>query len=132
EASNVIENDDPKGKTIVVHEPSDAESGESSNSSDSEVEEGALSVQDVAEDDGERTVWIHQYEQVWGPHVEDAERTCDFDDDTGNAEQFIDVDTMFVGMEFMDRKDLKNHLRGYAVKKKIQYRLRPNDAERIK
>ncbi|RZC44863.1 hypothetical protein C5167_037812 [Papaver somniferum] len=127
-----IENDDPKGKTTVVDEPSDADSGDSSSSSDSEVEEGALSVQNVAEDDEARTVWIHQYEQVWEPHVEDVERTCDFDDDTGNGEQFIDVDIIFVGMEFMDRKDFKNHLRGYAVNKKFQYKLRPNDAERIK
>lgn len=127
----VVEECGPKGKAIAVV-PSDTDSGDSSSSYDSEDEEGTLSVQGVAEDDGQKTIWVNQYEKVWGPHVEAAERTCAFDDDTGDAEEFVDVDTMFVGMEFMDRKDFKNHLRAYTVKNKFQYKLKPNDKERIK
>ncbi|KAI3838351.1 hypothetical protein MKX03_005479, partial [Papaver bracteatum] len=79
--SGVIEDDDPKGKTVVIV-PSDADSGDTSSSSDSEVEKGTLSIQEVAEDEAHRTVWVQQYEHVWGTHVEAAERTCDFDHET--------------------------------------------------
>ncbi|XP_026434975.1 uncharacterized protein LOC113332669 [Papaver somniferum] len=119
----VVEECNPKGKEVVVV-PSDTDSGDSASSSDSEDEEGTLSVQGVAADDGQKC--------VWGSHVEAAERTSAFDDDTGDADEFLDVDTMFVGMEFMDRKDFKKHLRACAVKKKFQYKLRPNDKESIK
>ncbi|KAI3878042.1 hypothetical protein MKW92_017935, partial [Papaver armeniacum] len=127
----VVEECDPKVKAVVVV-PSHTDSGDSSSSYDSEDEEGTLSVQGVAEDAGENTVWVNQYEQVWGPHVQVAERSSAFDDETGDAEEFVDVDTMFVGMEFMDKKDFKKHLRAYAVKKKFQYKLKPNNKERIK
>ncbi|KAI3882510.1 hypothetical protein MKW92_046244, partial [Papaver armeniacum] len=127
----VVEECNPKGKEVVVV-PSDTDSGDSASISDSEDEEGTLSVQGVAEDDGEKTVWVTHYEQVWGSHVKAAERTSAFYDDTRDAKEFVDVDTMFVGMEFMDRKYFKKHLRAYAVKKKFQDKLRPNDKERIK
>ncbi|KAI3969644.1 hypothetical protein MKX01_020205, partial [Papaver californicum] len=53
-------------------------------------------------------------------------------DENGDAEVFADVDTMFVGMEFMDMAEFKKHLRGYAIKKGFQYKLNPNDKERIR
>ncbi|XP_026442472.1 uncharacterized protein LOC113342022 [Papaver somniferum] len=123
---------DPKGKAPIVDIPSDADSGDTSSGSHSEDDEGTLSVQVLTEDDGNETEWVNQYEKVWGAHVEAAERLTEFDDDTGNTEKFVDVDTMFVGMEFMDKQDFKRHLRAYTVKEKFQYRLKPNDKDRIK
>ncbi|KAI3883828.1 hypothetical protein MKX03_018774, partial [Papaver bracteatum] len=55
--SGVIEDDDPKGKTLVIV-PYDADSGDTSSRSDSKVEEGTLSIQEVAEDEDQRTVWV--------------------------------------------------------------------------
>lgn len=49
----------------------------------------------------------------------------------GDAKEFVDVDTVFVGMEFMDSKDFKNQ--GiYVIKKGFQYKLKPNAKERVK
>ncbi|XP_026424393.1 uncharacterized protein LOC113320714 [Papaver somniferum] len=101
EASNdnncgVTEEYDPKGKAPIVDVPSDADSDDTSSGSDSEDDERTLSVQVLAEDDGNETVWFNRYKKVWGAHVEAAQRLTEFDDDTGNTEQFVDVDTMFV------------------------------------
>ncbi|XP_026390336.1 uncharacterized protein LOC113285786 [Papaver somniferum] len=80
EASNdnncgVTEEYDPKGKAPIVDVPSDADISDTSSGSDSEDDEGILSVQVLAEDDGNETVWVNQYEKVWGEHVEAAEKT---------------------------------------------------------
>ncbi|KAI3936249.1 hypothetical protein MKW92_039467, partial [Papaver armeniacum] len=74
----------------------------------------------------------NQFEQIHGPNI-DADGNGDlFPDADGNTLLMVDVDTMFVGMQFMDKDDFKKHLRGYAIKKRFHYKLKPNDNDRIK
>ncbi|KAI3930897.1 hypothetical protein MKW92_050373, partial [Papaver armeniacum] len=76
--------------------------------------------------------WYNQFEQVYGEDV-DADGNVElFPNADGNTLLRVDVDTMFVGMQFMKKAEFKKHLRGYAIKKIFQYKLKPNDNERIK
>ncbi|KAI3956441.1 hypothetical protein MKX01_016854, partial [Papaver californicum] len=75
--------------------------------------------------------WYNQFEQVWGVDVGADNDGKLFPDDDG-LPVIYDVDTLFVGMQFMDKDDFKKHLRGYSIKKGFRYKLKPNDNERIK
>ncbi|XP_026422201.1 uncharacterized protein LOC113318267 [Papaver somniferum] len=134
------EKEDPKGKAIVPYDTEgnmDYNSDDHSSSSESDGE-GVTEVQGPNECGNEPThqklhPWYNQFEQVHGEDV-DADGNGElFPDADGNTLLMVDVDTIFLGMQFMDKDDFKKHLRGYyAIKKRFQYKLKPNDNERIK